>query len=865
MNTLVTRRLAYSLRRARAALAHARLAEPLEFKQLIIRLVIGVFTTACAIISARTGALDAGQITILTIFIPSAWLVAVSFIVHFAFWSGQTTIRRSATIGYDAITLSLFIYFAGEPASLFFPVYLWVILGNGFRFGIAAMYGSMAANIVCFAFTAWATPHWHENWQFSIGLILALIIIPVYVSKLIRELRHAMAKVETADRAKSDFLSAMSHELRTPLNAIMGLSQVLDRTASSPDDRSLAVSIHRAASRLLSMVDMILNFQKVQNRAVEIEEKPFDVTALLHATTAILRPIAQSKGIRLHVRFASAIDPLIASDADHVETILMNLIGNAVKYTSEGHVQVSLSQTFESEHDATLRISVRDTGMGIDPRDHAAIFGRFTQTRATERGPEGGVGLGLSMCQSLVDLLGGQIGFTSALNEGSEFWFEVPVRRCAPDQPPAATACENIAFLTSRADFQRLSGNSGPGAPVCGNFIAQPGEFIHALAPGELWRYLLIIDPDGLNEADSTAILTAAGRAPIPPAIALVGRSARKTAQLCDIASAVLEDPGSPEARGVLHTLGHWHGMSLAQLSEHAPPAPAVRSLRVLVADDNAFNREVARRLLGLDGHQTVMAETGEAAFDALLRGGLDCAFIDINMPGGDGIEICQQYFAALPADARIPVYAITADVSERTKLRCLNAGMTAVLHKPIKLDELRELVTRHAEAAPFRTSVAGRSLASGARTHDGVSPALDPERIRELNLLFGAEAFRSSLLDVFRRDILSTMRNLRRAIRNGQSAQISSMTHALKSSAGNMGAVQLSAIAGTKQAEAGRIGRKEFAELMRAYRRFVREVRVLLENMDDADARGGLVDDPYAAFALGDGACAPNTPRALN
>jgi len=783
--------------RLRHALSRARHAEPLEFEQLVVRYLIGVFTTSCAVLSWWYDILAPWQVVALAVMIPVAWLIAFGFMLHFALWPERRVERRAATIIFDAVTLSLFIYFGGEAASIFFPVYLWVILGNGFRFGIGYMYASMLANGLCFALVIANTPNWQANWAFAAGVILSLLIIPLYVSRLIRELRFAMAEARAADRAKSEFLATMSHELRTPLNAIIGMSQVLDRTAQSPQDRMSATSINSAATRLLEMVDAVLHFQKVESQAVTMNAAPVDLAHLLHDVETLLRPLAQRKGLSLHIRFAAALPPHVSADKEHLKTVLLNLGSNAIKYTDTGHVWITVAHDSQRVGEE-LRVTVSDTGSGIPEHEHGRLFDRFAQAEQNIRSPEGGVGLGLSLCRSLVDLMGGDIGVSSKPGEGSTFWFKMPAEAAQPaasvDEPHAPP---EVALLVRLQDRDRIVPSLRAHGLDAGTAIANPRDFVKArAASGDLGRYVLVVDALELDARAIEEIRHAADTAPIPPALVTTGASE----ELADFANARLEGQGSADA-ALIATVAAWHGLKPQAPVQAAEDPPDIAPLKVLVADDNPFNREVAKKLLSLDGHSVVLASTGEEALDSLLRGGIDMAFLDINMPGGDGITVCKDYRLTVEPEAHIPVIAMTADTSAPTRETCLHAGMDAVLHKPVQMNELRETIRAHQR--PIQPVTVSSTTSGSREASADQTPQLDADQLDEMIDLFGPDAFCEDMLALFEADFERQLEALHTAIARGEHAAARDALHALKSCANTIGAIRLATIC-TETGEAG-------------------------------------------------------------
>jgi two-component system sensor histidine kinase RpfC len=362
----------------------------------------------------------------LPLLIAAGWVFAFTLLLHLTLWPKRTHERHCLSICGDALVLAGFLHFGGEATALFFPIALWVTLGNGFRFGLPYMYGAMVTQNVCFAVMALNTPFWREAWYFTGGVLVANIAIPIYVAKLIRNLRQAMDDAKAANKAKSDFLSLISHELRTPLNAILGLAQLGKLTAESVQEQNNATTTELAAGRLLRTVDSILNFQRIENGQSQIMEQAFDPLKMLNEVKAIIEPLALQKNLGFHIRFLTPLPNGVTSGADHIQTIILNLVTNAIKYTQEGNVWLEVGIQGAGQ-DAVLRINIRDTGTGIAPEAQSRIFDRFVRAVDHNTSEESGVGLGLSVCKSLVVLLGGTIGCESIPGKGSLFWAEIPV------------------------------------------------------------------------------------------------------------------------------------------------------------------------------------------------------------------------------------------------------------------------------------------------------------------------------------------------------------------------------------------------------------------------------------------------------
>ncbi len=775
------------LRAAAQGLRRARAAEPLEFDQMMIRFAVGLVITGYAAFCFLFQGLAGRPALILVLLIASAWISGLGFLVHLAIRPQRRVERRASSIIADAMALSLLLAFGEKSAAIFFPIYLWVTLGNGFRFGLPYMYAAIIANLTGFGVMVAVTPYWQEAWQFAAGLGLAILAIPFYVAKLIRNLRSAMSEAEAASRAKTEFLSMMSHELRTPLNAILGLAQISKLTASSTQERFTAVSTELAAGRLLRMVDTILKFQRIESGTVERRDRSFDLLEILYEVRAIIEPLARQKGLDFRIRFTSGLPAAMRSDPDHIQTIILNLVTNAVKYTAQGSVSLEIGFAGR-EGKQRIRVAVRDTGSGIPPEARSRIFERFVRAQEHNVSDESGVGLGLSVCKSLTELLGGTLSCESTPGKGSLFWTDLPV---VPEGEVSAQAA--------------ATGPAVRAAPVL--WIGPPGslrlpdiadtasiETPEALenvtrSQGALSSSVVVCDPSAISADMRSALAAAILKSDQPPALVLIGRGAAAASALEPLATAIARPFWEAETARLITTVARWHWRVSQHLEEDAPRATVLtRSLTILVADDNGLNREVTRRMLELDGHRVILAETGDDALHHLLEGAPELALLDINMPGLTGLDVCKAYRTGLGAAAQIPVIGLTADISDQMRENCLAAGMQEILGKPVTIEQLRRAIAGHVPSAPARQEPAPPRR-SGASLADRVA---DTQRTAFLRNLFGEDSFQTNFLASFNRDLVSSLENLKQAVRQHRPKLIRDALHAIKSSAGTAGAREI-------------------------------------------------------------------------
>ena len=352
----------------------------------------------------------------------------VFLFVHLLIYPGISPFRRLLGIPIDIGCVAYLMHSGDELTAFTFPIFLWAIFGNGFRFGVKYLFIAAFIGFLAFLAVVATTPFWRDNRELSGGLLAGLIILPVYISMLIRRLSEAKRQAEEASRAKSLFLASLSHELRTPLNAVIGLSDMLACAQLPRAQADMARTIGKSGRSLLNMINSLLDLSRM-----EIGKKPqmgvFALHDMLHDIRDMLNVQARAKGIELALHLDPHLPLHVQGSMRHFEEVLINLVGNAVKFTSHGFVRIDACVVHEADATMRLRIAVTDTGIGIAPEAQARIFESFTQADETIIDRFGGTGLGLAIARQLVVAHGGEIGVESALGHGSTFWFEMQVGR----------------------------------------------------------------------------------------------------------------------------------------------------------------------------------------------------------------------------------------------------------------------------------------------------------------------------------------------------------------------------------------------------------------------------------------------------
>ena len=533
-------------------------------------------------------------------------------------------------------------------------------------------------------------------------------------------LQAAKEEAEAANRAKSSFLAAMSHEIRTPMNGVLGMIEVLRQPPLSDDQRSITGTIQESAVGLLTIIDDILDFSKIEAGRLELEAVPVQVRSQVESVLDIVSPEIEDKGLDLALLIDDAVPDTIRGDPTRLRQILLNLIGNAVKFTETGWIEVSIDLEERGDADRradiggrTLRVAVKDTGIGIPPERQAGLFQAFSQAESSTTRRFGGTGLGLSISARLVELMEGEIGVESSEGEGATFWFTLPFASTDGTDVPApeiedlsdisALVVEHVepvrrmisALLASRGAevtavarleeaIERTDHQAGQGIGFDLLFL-DDREDGGALAA--LHRHFHIPAERQANRAIS--ICLRADDAPPPVTEVEILRPIRRAALLRSTAVALgRSSPDLPamDEASELETVG-------------APPDiddALARGRLILVAEDNATNREVILRQLNLLGFAAEVAEDGAIAFDMWSRRAYGLLVTDCHMPNTDGFELTRMIRdVEWELGTHTPIIALTANALAGEAERCLNAGMDDYPAKPVGLRKLRETLAR--------------------------------------------------------------------------------------------------------------------------------------------------------------------------
>jgi len=339
---------------------------------------------------------------------------------------GCAVTRRIFGIMLDIVSITICLQFFGSYGLPLFVVYLWVTIGNGFRFGVRYLLMCSVLSLIGFLCVSVISPYWaHKAEMIWIGVIV-LSVVPAYIYLLLKRLQSEKDKAEEANREKSRFLANISHEIRTPLNVVVGFSDMLDKQDGEINKNRLVKGIRDSANSLLALVDGVLDFSRIESGHISLEHKPVNLKDLTSSLNGMFSLQAESKGISLTCWIAPDVPPVIAGDISRLRQILINLVGNAIKFTHKGKVELLVDTAQQRLGKRYIRFTIADTGIGIKDEMIPVIFDRFRQADDTAQRQYGGTGLGTAIAKHLVELMGGAIGLDSRYGKGSRFWFTLP-------------------------------------------------------------------------------------------------------------------------------------------------------------------------------------------------------------------------------------------------------------------------------------------------------------------------------------------------------------------------------------------------------------------------------------------------------
>ena len=694
----------------------------------------------------------------------------------------------------------------------------------------------------------WAAHPWY-NPDGKVGGI-------VMVADKINELVEARETALEASRVKSQFLANMSHEIRTPMNGVLAMAQLLLRAPLEQKQRDCAQTIYRSAEHLLNVINDILDFSKIEAGEMRLEKANFDLDSCVESVIEIIAHLAEEKGIELNILVDSSVPRKLVGDSGRLKQVLLNLTGNAIKFTDRGQVLVHVTvkqgnRLAEGRQEARLLFSVRDTGIGISAQGQTKLFQSFSQVDDSPTRPYGGTGLGLAICKQLVEMMGGDIGVRSLLGSGATFWFTVPLEKQLPVEPHDPELAGKKLLVISGSALRRAAVRSlaqswgarcdeAESAAEAWSWLknTQGGISQNSGEGGKSWDVVLVDLQMPELDAEEFA-RKVRSTSTVCSLIAMTAlREQPKAESLCSRGfNGYLIEPVRPshlleamlapvKGRGDFGREEAVNTGKLPPVNTHQYVTPnSLSSLRILVAEDHPINQQVLVEQLAVLGYQADCVVNGQEALDLLAKKSYDLVLMDCQMPILDGYKAAQKLREIEGSDRHTFVMALTAHAMPGEREKCLAAGMDDYLSKPVDLDALAaalkkyealnvqgdnkygvksinsenksQLATNYTEVVEKAQVVAGptpRAIALPTWEHRDCDGLFDKSRLEQLGRV--NIKLPERLLQAFVAGAQADVAAAKRAVEAKDWQAVEYQAHRLKGTSANVGVAQMSDLA---------------------------------------------------------------------
>ena len=713
--------------------------------------------------------------------------------------------RWMAGIILDVMMAFALMMLEPQKLSIFYPIMMFMILSNGFRYGINWLYLAAFMSAASFGIIVASTQYWQQNLPLGLALTVALIVIPGYCSTLMRKISSAKEQAELASIAKSYFLASVSHELRTPLNAIIGYGNHLSQSEMPRAQKDMVDATVLAGEHLLHLIEQLIHVAKAGAGPTEVECTTFRATEVMTEIRDIMMVRADEKGLALHLQAEPHSDRLVEGPLSVVRNILLNLVGNACKFTEAGSIDINSGMTVrDGEH--FLWFTVSDTGIGICKSATDKIFQPFQQADDTVAKRFGGTGLGLSICKQLTDQVRGRISVESEIGQGSKFRVEIPVTHLEMENSDQTGDIKILSFGTIKPELL-ANVQSHENLHVRHLPCASRNELQVALAGLNLAEFnVALISAEIAVQIDvNDCLWTIFADAEIAPVLVSHGEvmEMQELALKAAFASVVPATPNFAELRSAIRI-----GCSFARQlrlahNDDVTPSEIYTPRRVLVADDNRTNRNVLAAILEAAGHEVCMVTDGDEALEALQQGATDILLLDVNMPRLNGIEACVMWRLIEGRRDHLPIIGVTADATQETEQECLKAGMDFRITKPVDAKLLLSTIEKYCKTIslddtgpPAARAVPLNIVVPISGTRVSTTQAIDERQINYLRSI-GGQTFLETMIEGFSEDVAQTLKALNQSIDANDVLQFRCCAHAFKSSGNNVGATSLAQLCG--------------------------------------------------------------------
>lgn len=731
--------------------------------------------------------------------------IAILILLSFKYHPNKSHTRRVFTLVSDLSLLSLTLHIGSDAATACFSIYLWLIVGYGMRYGQKYLLAGTIIGSIQFTIVLLTTDYWVAQRTAGIGLLIGMIVLPVFYSVLLKKLTDSKAIAEEANKSKSRFIANMSHEIRTPLNGVIGMTDLLKESGLTAEQLDLAKTIKSSGDTLLTLIEDILDISKIEAGKFSIEQTDFDLHSLVNTTVKMLQVQAELKGLKLVRHITPSTPYKLVGDPHHLRQVIINLIGNAIKFTEKGQVELRVSTITESTSNALIRFEVIDTGIGIPIDAQQKIFESFSQADASTTRRFGGTGLGTTISKQIVELMGGEIGVHSVENVGSTFWINIDFlkqEQANSEEKDSSLNNATTLLISARSDCQveYYLKEWGVNYTKVNNTISALASLATASESTHPYNTALIdqrsIEADIKN---LPSLIHAEKRYKDLPLMLISLKDTGETDEAYykyGYSNVIASPIDKTTLFNAIHStcIDSIDDDNVLNIKDYYKSnVDNLPCLNILVAEDNPTNQLVVSKILESGGHKSIIVGNGAEALEALDNNSFDLVILDMQMPVMDGIEAAKIYNFTTTPDQRIPIVMLSANATIDAIKECEDANIDEYLTKPVDAKRLLSTIrslsnkrSRKTSKKPIQNNTKNRR---GKNNDDEI---LDLEILNNLSSIANDNGFMEKLIYGFFNDAKELLSKMEVSLSERNYTAFHDYVHALKGSSGSIGAILL-------------------------------------------------------------------------